>query len=106
MIKKRIAIDFDGVLIDGQGIPRKPDVGLGKPKKNAAEGVKFLQDLGFECYVLTARGPNEWEEIKEWLIKHKFPAMRIGNIKMNAVAYIDDRGIRFTNWQDICRYFG
>lgn len=106
MKQRRIAIDFDGVLINGQGIPRKPDVGLGEPYKDAADGVRFLQGLGYECFVLTARGEHEWVKIREWLGKHGFPEMEVTNRKMNAIAYIDDRAIRFTNWQDICRYFG
>ena len=103
----RISIDFDGVLIDGKGIPRKPDVGRGKPKEYAVEAVKFLQGLGYECYVLTARGKQEWEGIRKWLKKHKFPEMEVTNRKMNAVAYIDDRAVRFeNNWQSICKLFG
>ena len=58
----------------------------------------WMEEPGQEQY--------EWEEIKLWLYHNGFPEMRVGNLKMNAVAYIDDRGIRFTNWQDICRYFG
>ena len=106
MQKRRIAIDFDGTLIDGQGIPRKIEVRIGKPKSEAVEGVKFLQSLGFECYVLTSRADHEWPAVKKWLKLYGFPEMEVTNRKTNAVAYVDDRGIRFTNWQDICRYFG
>jgi hypothetical protein len=106
MKPKRIAIDFDGVLIDGQHIPRKIEIATGVPKPDAVEAVHFLVGLGFECYVLTSRASHEWPEVKEWLRKYGFPDMEVTNLKMNAVAYIDDRGIRFTNWQDICRHFG
>ncbi len=106
MTKKRIAIDFDGVLINGRGIPRKPDVAHGQPHKNAVAGVKYLQELGYECFILTSRASHEWPAIKEWMVKWGFPEIEITNTKKNAVAYIDDRAIRFTNWQDICRYFG
>jgi len=102
----RVAIDFDGVLIDGEGIPRKHEVGLGYPHRDAVEAVRFLQEKGYECYVLTARGKHEWEGIKEWLKKYNFPEMEVTNRKMNAVMYIDDRAVRFTNWRDICKLFG
>jgi len=105
-MKKRIAIDFDGVLIDREGVPRKPDVENDRPHKHAQEAVKTLQDLGYECYILTARGKDEWPSIKEWLWRWEFPEMEVTNRKTNAVAYIDDRAIRFTNWLDITKYFG
>lgn len=106
-MKKKIAIDFDGTLIDGDGIPRKINISTGKPKKEAAAAIKFLQDLGYECYVLTSRKEIEWGMIKSWLREHGFPEMEVTNIKSPSVVYIDDRGMRFKdNWQDICRYFG
>lgn len=106
MKKKRIAIDLDGVLVDGKGIPRKPDLNDYKPKKNAVKAIRFLKSLGYECFILTARGEHEFKDINNWLEKYEFPKMEVTNRKMNAVAYIDDRAIRFTDWQDICRYFG
>ena len=36
-----------------------------------------------------------------------FPKMRITNIKESGtLAFIDDRAIRFDNWQNIRKYFG
>ncbi len=102
-MKKRIAIDFDGVLIEwGTG----DNIMGGKPKGGAAKAVKSLVDMGYYCYVLTARDKRHWLIIKEWLVKHKFPEMEVTNVKKKAVVYIDDRAIRFTNWQDIRRYYG
>jgi len=105
MKKRRVAIDFDGVLIEWHGFD-KPDIEFGKPKKDAVEAVKRLTDLGYECYILTARHKRDWSAIKDWLKQYGFPEMVVGNRKMTAIAYIDDRGIRFTDWQDIYRYFG
>ncbi len=102
---KRIAIDFDGVLHDGKGIPRSSDI-KGKPKENAVDAIKFLEGLGYECYVFTARDESEFDDIYKWLLNNKFPAMDVTNKKISAIAYIDDRAIRFTNWQDICKLYG
>ena len=102
----RIAIDFDGVLADGKRIPREHNFGGWKPKENAVEAIKFLQGLGYECYILTAREEQEWDGMKGWLKRHGFPEMEVTNRKMNAVVYIDDRAVRFTNWRDICKLFG
>lgn len=102
----RLAIDFDGVLADGKGIPRENDFMNWKPKGNAVEAVSFLMSLGHECYVLTSRGKKEWGKIRAWLIEYGFPSMDITNVKQKATVYIDDRAVRFTSWQDICKLFG
>ena len=102
----RISIDFDGVLIDSKGIPRSTEVGIGEPKENAAEAIKFLKGLGHDCFVFTARREDEWGKIKEWLTRWGFPEMEITNKKTPFTVYIDDRAIRFTSWTDICKYFG
>ncbi len=104
-MKKRIAIDFDGVLIEWHTLD-KPDIEFGEPKEYAVQAVKRFVNLGYEPYILTARHKRDWPAITEWLKKYGFPEMIVGNRKMTAIAYIDDRGLRFTNWQDMYRYFG
>jgi len=102
----KISVDFDGVLIDNEGIPREHEVGLGYPHKNAVEAIRFLKGLGHNCVVFTARTEEEWPKIKEWLNKYGFEEMEITNIKTPFSVYIDDRAVRFTDWQDICKLFG
>lgn len=96
----RISLDFDGCLAE-EGIERGD---IGEPKKDALKAVVFLKDKGYELFVLTSR--TDFDKIKEWLTRWGFPEMEVTNKKMNAVAYIDNQAIRFTNWVDICRYFG
>jgi hypothetical protein len=38
------------------------------------------------------------KQIKEWLAKHDFPDYPITGSKPVAMYYIDDRAIRFTDW--------
>jgi len=39
------------------------------------------------------------------LRRHAIVVDAVSNLKPPAIAYIDDRGIRFTNWADITKYF-
>ena len=103
----KIGIDFDNVLIKHKGVPGEDNNFEEEPVKGALDAVKWLKKQGHEVYVLTARFNTDWVEIERWLIKWKFPDMEITNKKLNGTAvYIDDRAIRFTNWQDVCRYLG
>lgn len=100
----KIVIDFDGTLCKREGIPTsEADWENLEPMEGAVESVKLLQSLGHEVLVLTSNPqPNN---VHSWLEKYKFPHMKITNIKEPAQVYIDDRAIRFTNWQDIRKYF-
>ena len=104
MKKRRIGIDWDGVLIDWHGFSDFKDA-FGEPKEDSVVAVNALVDQGYECYILTAREKKDWGAIRKWLKKHKFPEMKVTNVKVPSVAFIDDRGIRFTNWKDIYKYF-
>jgi hypothetical protein len=102
---KRIGVDFDGVLAERVGIPRKGDYLLDKPTKDALQAIWWLIGNGYEPYVLTAR--KETTGIELWLFWHGFPHIEVTNEKKSdTIAYIDDRGLRFTNWLDIIKYFG
>lgn len=99
---KTIAVDFDGVLHDFE----KGWCGgkiVGKPLPNSRESINKLIEKGYDVVILTAR--EDFEPVHKWLRKYKFPKLKVTNVKPPAIAYIDDRGIRFTNWIDITNYF-
>jgi hypothetical protein len=102
MGSKKIMIDFDGVI-------HKYSEGWsdGSIYDNAVEGaidkIDLLMSKGFECVVFTTR--EDKVAVAEWLTNRGFPNLRITNLKEPALAYIDDRAIRFTNWEDIIKYF-
>lgn len=99
----KIAIDFDGVLIDHpHSLTFEECLAVGKPVENSIEVLNYLSDK-HELFVLTARKDNELAKIGEWLDGFGFPKMRVTNKKENAVIYIDDRAIRFTNWLDVSK---
>lgn len=120
MSKKTIAIDFDGVI-------HKYDRGwqdgkiYGDVIEGALECMTKLKEDGFDLFILTTRvteghgaiykGEVGTLAIKLWL-EEKFEeagltpfSIDVTSEKRPAIAYIDDRGIRFTNWWDVRKYF-
>jgi 5'(3')-deoxyribonucleotidase len=116
--KKIIAIDFDGVIHKYSGGWLD-----GTIYDIANEGAfRALIKLGknYKLVIFTTRAatPNQVEQIREW-IKEQWKnvpdlnrddlkyllSIEITNIKPLAFCFIDDRAIRFTNWQDTLNYF-
>jgi len=98
----KIVSDFDGVICKRNGIPTEK--GFGEPMEGSLEAIKYLISLGHEVWILTSN--PDLNEVASWLYKYSFPLLKITNIKEPAHVYIDDRAIRFTDWQDIRKYFG
>ena len=98
----KYAIDFDSVLCERYGIPTKMDFYDCPPTEDAVEAIKWLKKCGHEVYILTANEPKTWPKMAKWLKEWQFPKLRITNIKeVGTKAFIDDRAIRFDNWQNI-----
>lgn len=118
-MKRIIAVDFDGV-INSRGfydsnVPRE-GANLNVPVTFALEGLLYLIKKDFKVVIFTTR--TDFHEIKNWfrnvweahteLNKEELGQLleiEITNLKPHAVAFIDDRAIRFTNWVDIIKYF-
>lgn len=96
-------IDFDGV-IHKYSEKFKDGTIYDIPVEGAIRALKELCDEGYEVVIFTVR-PN-MEDISLWLKRWGFnKKLKITDKKLPALAYIDDRGIRFTNWKDILNYF-
>ncbi len=102
-MKMNLAIDFDGVICKRTDIPTNINWTDG-PNENALDAINHFLKIGHNVWVFTSN--PEPEKVKKWLDKYGFPELEVTNIKKPAHAYIDDRAIRFTNWNDIRRYFG
>jgi hypothetical protein len=102
MQKQTIAIDFDGVIHAYSQGWHDGDI-YDDPVPGTKEAIKKLMNKGYKVVVFTAR--TDLEEIGVWLKYHDIVVDKITNTKPRAIAYIDDRGIRFTNWKDILNYF-
>ena len=99
---KTIAIDFDGV-VHRYSKGYKDGSIYDKPVKGVRKAIARLKRKGFRVVVFTAR--TNRADVGVWLIKHGIDIDEITNIKPRAVAYIDDRAIRFTSWRDVGKYF-
>lgn len=108
--KKSIGIDFDGTICKKQ--PYGDGTIYSKPNEGASEVIGNLKKAGYNIVVFTVRlhpkfgGDLEWKkkQIEDWLNKYQIPFDEITNNKPEAMAYIDDKAIRFTNWEDISNY--
>lgn len=101
-MKKLIAVDFDGVIHNYRYGWHDGTLYDG-PVPKALEKILLLIQNGFEIVIFTTR--TNHGTIKKWLKKNEFPDLKVTSTKPQALAYIDDRGIRFTNWEDIVKYF-
>jgi len=97
-----VAVDFDGVIHDPTN--RDPGYKMGKPMPGSLHSVRELMQR-YTVVILTARPPESWKSIKDWLAYFGFPEMRITNIKPPAVVYIDDHGLHFQSWAQAMRDF-
>lgn len=105
---KNLAIDFDGVI-------HKSSKGFfdgtvyDKPVYGALEAIKTLSK-NYNIIIFSAKakpdrplvnGKTGIELISEWLDKYGVLqyVKEITAEKPRAIAYIDDRGIRFTDWE-------
>ena len=109
-----IAVDFDGVIRHYDLIPIQElgnhdwenDLRAG-PIEGAFSALKMLVDSGYKVVIFTSRVNHD--RVREWADRYPegsiIRKLEITNVKPIAMAYIDDRGIRFTNWPDMLKYF-
>lgn len=109
-----IAVDLDGVVTEYVD-PWSGTHHFGDPIPGAVESMRKLQDLGYKLAIYTTRnnslarhngGTNALELtalVQNHLEKHGIPYDYISLFKPLARIYIDDRAVRFTNWEQAMR---
>ena len=106
MSRKTVCLDFDGVLNTYDGWRGEDE--LFEPRPGAVEFVHALRERG---YTVAIHSTRDLDRITNWLLDHGFPApvrmcwanpdlsegagVVVCRQKPPAVAYIDDRAIRF-----------
>ncbi|GAI89623.1 unnamed protein product [marine sediment metagenome] len=112
--KKTIAIDFDGVIHKYSKGWQDGEI-YDEPVEGALEAIVELLIKGYKVSIFTTR--EHPAVVKNWIIDKMYKCKEIEgkpfyqenfevtNKKPIAIAYIDDRGIRFTNWKDMLNYF-
>lgn len=103
-MQRALCIDFDGVLHAYTSGWKGHSVVADKPVAGAVEACYALVEAGWRLYVLTSR--QELRPVVSWLHFYGFPPMLLTRVKPIAVAYIDDRAVRFDdNWPSIRKMF-
>ena len=93
---RTICIDFDGVIAEYDGW--KGSEFFGKPLEGAKDFLMILLSSNLKVVIFTIR-PKE--KIIEWFQYYKLPLPQdITDVKIPAVVYIDDRGLKFNG--DFC----
>lgn len=104
-----LCIDFDGVIHEDH-LGFYDGTIYGSPIEGALESIKLLSKK-YKIVIYTCKAnPNRpiinnktgTELIWEWLKKHEVDSY-VTDITFNkpvAVAYVDDKAIRFNNWKD------
>jgi len=108
---KTVAVDFDGV-IHAYGRGWQDGSIYDEPLPGAIDGVKALQET-YAVFVFTSRDPLT---VCRWLEERGIPStidlppdnvpafwnsqavVLVTNRKLPAVAYLDDRAVRFVDW--------
>ena len=103
---RSIAVDFDDTIVVRV-------FGTLVPAKDCIEALQILRDKGYRIIIHSARSWEQWQDrierenemvnlLNQWEIP--YDEVYAGKGKPPAMAYIDDRGLRFAdNWMDIAR---
>ena len=95
-----LAIDFDQVIHDNHN----PAEGrkMGPPIEGAKETIGRLHRKGYQIVVFSVWATESGQKvIEEWMRYYDIYFDGITNIKPDAIAFIDDKAIKFTNWEEI-----
>ena len=109
--KKRIMIDFDGVIHSYDKGFQNGEI-YGSVIEGSKEAIDYLKSKGYEIVIFTTRASKEHNidpkskelisNVESWLNENNIHFDKITADKLGAVAYIDDKAIRFeNNWNDI-----
>lgn len=105
-MKQTLAIDFDGV-IHKYSNGWQGGVIYDDPIEGAIESILKLME-SYEVVIFTSRDDLNavrlWLESKCDFESRGFKVPVITNQKPIAIAYIDDRGIRFTDWGSTLKF--
>jgi hypothetical protein len=99
--KRRVAVDFDGVIHAYSRGWADGSIYDG-PVPGAMQALAELQGLGLEVVVYTSRHTADiadWISAQAAYARVNLGPIEITNLKPIASVYIDDRAVRFTDWE-------
>lgn len=89
-MKPRLCVDFDGTIFDGVGL-----------FPGCVEALFELQKKYSVAIFSARRTEAERQQMADILKQNGVPHDEILAAKPEAVAYIDDKGIRFEGWSNV-----
>lgn len=98
--RKTIAIDFDGVIHKYSKGFKGLDNAYDEPMPGTIEALEKLNSLGFDLKIMSSRPAPV---IIKWLEKYGMTKLisEVSNHKFPATVYIDDRGFKFNDWNQV-----
>lgn len=108
---KAIAFDFDGVI---HSYKNGYSGAMSEPNEGAFESLLKLHNQGYRIVIHSCRDSmqiarwmqDQWRKHFNDENNNTWNKWEITNIKpIDAIAFVDDRAIRFSNWKDITKYF-
>lgn len=94
--KEVLAVDFDGVIHDH--LRPVPGRRMGAPIAGAKEALESLRGM-YRIVVFSVWGKSK--AVTDWLDFYEIPYDEATNVKPKAAYYIDDRGVAFTDWEEV-----
>ena len=94
MSKYNICVDFDGVLNNYQGWNGSDEL------YTIRDGAKEFMEKLNENYNIIVFTVRDNEKVQKWLEEYNVPFKEVTSIKVGAVCYIDDRGLKFNGDYD------
>jgi hypothetical protein len=95
-----IAVDFDSTIHNPFEV--KKGYKMGVPIKDSIESIRKLKSEGHYVIIFPtwADTIQKRQAIVDWLDYFKVPYDDVTSTKPDADVYIDDRGLRFTTWEN------
>ncbi|MDD4625224.1 MAG: hypothetical protein PHC82_02790 [Candidatus Pacebacteria bacterium] len=94
----QIIIDLDGVICEEKPTFERP---MAKPLSGAKENINNFYEQGHTIVIYSARSWPEYKMTKDWLDKNGFKYHELVLGKPVGDVWIDDRAIKFTNWEAV-----
>ena len=97
-----IAVDFDDTIHDTKRVSKGHKMGV--PLPGAKMTLQKLKDAGFTIVINSVRAqssPDKGKHVRDWLNYFGIPFDSISDQKPPAEFYLDEKGIRFTDWQRV-----
>lgn len=95
---KVIAVDFDDCL--QHRVTSKPGEIFGEPITGSLEALHYLcRKYRVVIHTCVAHTPAGWTAVHKWLEGHNASYHEITAVKPIADIYLDNKGLRFTDWE-------